>query len=656
MAPQAPSVDLNRVENAINSLKDELDRLSKGEKVAPARLAALKRNVEYIERLLARHKTLLESARNSITALKDVKARYDELSEMFEKLLAEYNALKEPPNIYVHFVRFLGEIDVVINDSGKTKKFPLIEVTDYHGIYRRVLVVNEKIKVGDFKRGERLVALSNGNVIDCTQEFETVGEEAIVEQVLGEDREGTNVLVRVGANEAVRTAHIASSFTEELCPGKRVLIDASAGFVLSSLPDKESKKYLVPQMPKETFADIGGLDAVTEQIRQDILWPIIYPEIYARFGKPSFKGYVLSGPPGCGKTLISRALISELAKLLSSRHGVKIEGNFFYVGGTELLNKWVGNTEEWMRDIFSAAERASLKTSPPSPVGIIFDDAENMFKVRGSGISSDVNESHVTQICTLLQGLKERGNVFVLFLTNRPEMMDPAVTRHGRVSDSVFIPRPNKSGAKAIFLKYLKPDWKILHPKYNVDLYQPTRDGKPILDDIGAIKRIQFACDSERVVEYLVDSVLERLFGDKNEFRNELLRVLYVGDKKPTVLRYGDFVSGALIAEGIMPKVLQMAINEAVEQEKKGLPINTGVQSKFFYDAVESVFEKIRAIIITRSPRELANWLAVEGHAPKPIKGFLPPSDTVVSGKESKLSGGAGDEAGSDDDLDEEER
>jgi len=641
MAPQV-SIDLARVKQNIDDIKEHLKRVSNGEKLPAHILAQLQRKIAYIEGLIERHKNLMDKTHDLTEKTKELQAKYKELSEVYVEILAEYNALKTPPHSYANFVRYLGEEEVVLG-PGRIKKFPLIEVRNYDGVYRRVLLVNKDVKPHELKYGELLVInsscpTSGGHVIAKAGEFDIAGEEAVIESVLGRDREGVSVLVKSGQMETVGVMHVSAGLAEELKPGKRVLVNLHAGLVIGILPDKESQKYLMPQVPKETFDDVCGLEGAIRRIKEDMIWPIIYPDLYERFGKPRFKGYVWHGPPGCGKTLLGKALANEMAKLLSEKYGIDIKGQFFYIGGTELLDKWVGNTEGFLREIFGSAENTSKKTFPPSPVLIIFDDAEVMFRTRGSAISSDVNESHVTQICTLLQGMEDRGNVIVIFLTNKPEMMDPAVSRHGRVSDVFHIPRPNRDGIMAMFRKYLKADWKVLHPKYNVDVYTPLKDGKPILAEGGKIKQLQFANDPSRVVDYLAENALKRMFGQSNEFRNELLAVQYAGDKDFTTLRYGDFVSGAIIAEGIMPKVLQMAINEAVELKNNSLPENTGVQMKFIYDAIEHVFESIRQTICTRSPEDLIEWLAVQGHKPRPIVRIRLPDGISAQKQEAVLA------------------
>ena len=634
MARRNHAIDLNAVKRAIESLKRDLNRLSGGEIVPKRKLADLQKDIGLIESLFEGHEVLMKKTSDLADASGEIKTEYGELRKKFVELLAAYRALKQPPHAYVNFVRHLGAADIVVDDSGKTKKFPLLEVTDSGGIYRRMFLVNKDVKPADLKRGERLIVSSpdpssGGNVIGRTEEFDLLGEEAEVEQVLGEDREGISVLIKSSDRGVAKLAHVSKGFSGDLKPGKRIMVGHGSGLVMGVLPDKESQKYLIPQIPKETFGDMGAVDSSIKQIEEDIMGPILYPHLYARFGKPMFRGYVWHGPPGCGKSMLAKALTNELARLLGKKHGIDVKGNFFYVGGTELLVKWVGDTEGLLRDIFAAAKNASQKTNPPSPSVIAFDDAEVMFKTRGSAISSDVNESHVTQICTLLQGMEDRGNVIVLFLTNRPEMMDPAVTRHGRVSDSIYIPRPDRAGAKDIFSKYLKADWNVLHPKYNVDIYIPKKDGKPTADDAGSVKKIRFANDPRNVADYLIEGALERMFGKPNDFKNELLRVRYAGDKDFTVLRYGDFISGAIIAEGIMPKVLQMAINEAKEQEDSGKEISSGIQLKFVYGAIESVFEKMRQTITTRSSYDLVEWLTVQGHKSRTIERIEPAGNSI---------------------------
>ena len=400
------------------------------------------------------------------------------------------------------------------------------------------------------KYGQLLIAsCASGpnHIIGVSDGFSADGSEAVVRELLGSDREGVRVLVTIGREDSAEkiVVRLASGVLQEsVVEGSRVLVDADAKLVFEVLPPQKSTAYVVSEMPSVTFKDIGGHDSLIAEIDQKIAWPILYPEVYEKLGLPDAKGFCLEGPPGVGKTMLVKAILNRLSELLEKKHGVPVHGHFFSVAGPEFQVKWVGDTEKRMRNLFKTAKEAASQTSP----AIIFiDEAESIFPIRGSGISSDTEKTNVPQFTALMDGLTNRGNVIVILATNRVDLMDGAVIRPGRCDKKISVLRPNKEAARDIFKKYLLPGH--VHPKYlEHSIYVPKdRNGRPRRGDGG--KKIELRLDrsSTKAANYLISEAVRRMY-DEHIKENQFLSVKFKGEKEWSHLRYGDFASGALIA------------------------------------------------------------------------------------------------------------
>ncbi|MEK7082903.1 MAG: AAA family ATPase, partial [Patescibacteria group bacterium] len=507
------------------------------------------------------------------------------------------------------FIRHTGyrEVEDVL---GNKHQIPFVDVHDQRGVEGRVAVEDETIDVSKLRFGQRLLLLGTqapGHVMAALNEFDTAGREASVVALMDQDHEGMRVMLAFGDMGENRVCHLAHCVADKIIgPGSRVLVDPTYTFVIDVLPEKESSRYLAAEIPTTTFADIGGLDHIAAQIEEDFIWPILHAELYKKAGLPSPRGCLLSGPPGTGKTMVARATANLIARQIEKTTGVKATSQFFYINGPELLNKYVGETERGIREIFDQAKKVA---SPITPAIIFIDEMDALFLTRGHGISSDVNLTIVPQFTTEMDGLEDRGNVMVIGATNRRELIDPAVLRHGRCDKIFEIPRPDAAGAKQIFAKYLLPTWDHINPRYDREVYHPSDSkGNP------KPETYPFKHDPRIVAEYLINRAVERMY-DTHIKKNEFIQLVFYVDimkrtTKTTILRYGDLASGSLIAN-IVERAKKKAIHDHL--------INGalfGVEMKHLYLAIEDVFAEQRA---PKTLEDIERWLMIQGHAEGPL-------------------------------------
>jgi proteasome-associated ATPase len=316
--------------------------------------------------------------------------------------------------------------------------------------------------------------------------------------------------------------------------------------VYERIPKAEVEELILEEVPDITYAEIGGLSAQIEQIRDAIELPYLHADLFKEHHLRPPKGVLLYGPPGCGKTLIAKAVANSLAKKVAARTAEQErEGKSFFLNikGPELLNKYVGETERHIRLVF---QRAREKASEGMPVIVFFDEMDSIFRTRGSGVSSDVENTIVPQLLSEIDGVEGLENVIVIGASNREDMIDPAILRPGRLDVKIKIERPDAEAARDIFSKYILTALP-LHPD---DL---TEHGE----------------SAEATVEAMIQRTVERMYSETEE--NRFLEVTYAnGDKE--VLYFKDFNSGAMI-ENIVDRAKKMAIKEFLETGQKGLRI-----------------------------------------------------------------------------------
>src|ERR1700684_1518072 len=403
------------------------------------------------------------------------------------------------------------------------------------------------VELSELRPGQEVVVNEALNIV-IAQSYETVGEVVMLKELLdGGDR----ALVISHADEE-RIVRLAEPLLDSvLRAGDSLLLEPRSGYVYERIPKAEVEELILEEVPDITYSDIGGLGPQIEQIRDAIELPYLHADLFKEHQLRPPKGVLLYGPPGCGKTLIAKAVANSLAKQVAQKtaaDGANGPGNagrsfFLNIKGPELLNKYVGETERHIRLVF---QRAREKASEGMPVIVFFDEMDSIFRTRGSGVSSDVENTIVPQLLSEIDGVEGLENVIVIGASNREDMIDPAILRPGRLDVKIKIERPDAEAAKDIFTKYVLTGLP-LHP-----------------DDVK-----EHGGSKQATVDAMIQRTVERMYSETEE--NRFLEVTYAnGDKE--VLYFKDFNSGAMI-ENIVARAKKMAIKEFLDAGQKGIRV-----------------------------------------------------------------------------------
>jgi len=399
-----------------------------------------------------------------------------------------------------------------------------------------VLTSGRKMRVGlhpdidhdDLQRGAEVVLNESFNVVHARRP-EISGEVVTIKELLDD---GVRALV-VGRADEERVCELADALRGvHLRSGDTVRLDTRSNLLLEKLPRPEVEDLLLEEVPDISYSDIGGLDDQIEQIADAVELPFLYADLFAEHRLPAPKGILLYGPPGCGKTLIAKAVANSLAKKVAEKTGgEKGRSYFINIKGPELLNKYVGETERQIRLVF---QRAREKSEEGWPVIVFFDEMDSMFRTRGSGISSDMESTIVPQLLAEIDGVEGLRNVIVIGATNREDLIDPAILRPGRLDVKIKIERPNAVAARQIFAQYLTDEIPI---------------------------------DADSSVPVMIEATVAEMY--RHDEDNQFLEVTYQnGDKE--ILYYKDFASGAMI-ENIVRRAKKLAIKRVIAGGSRGV-------------------------------------------------------------------------------------
>ena len=405
--------------------------------------------------------------------------------------------------------------------------------------------VSPSVDLDSLRRGQEVMLNEALNVV-AALDFEQVGEVVMLKEILAD---GERVLVIANADEE-RVVRLAEPLLNQtLRAGDSLLLDTRSGYAYERVPKSEVEELVLEEVPDIDYASIGGLKNQIDQIQDAVELPYLYPELFKEHELKPPKGVLLYGPPGCGKTLIAKAVANSLAKKVAARTGQEGKSYFLNIKGPELLNKYVGETERHIRLVF---QRAREKASQGTPVIVFFDEMDSLFRTRGSGVSSDVENTIVPQLLSEIDGVETLENVLVIGASNREDMIDPAILRPGRLDVKIKIERPDAESARDIFSKYLTPTLP-LHA-----------------DD-----QAEVGGDREASVQAMIQRTVERMYTESEE--NRFLEVTYAnGDKE--VLYFKDFNSGAMI-QNIVDRAKKMAIKDLLDNDQKGLRVSHLLQA-----------------------------------------------------------------------------
>jgi proteasome-associated ATPase len=545
-----PREQQERYEKQIHELQTQVRFLEDEVALLRRRLTNAPRQVKILEEKLLETKSDLSRAlghnEKLVSTLQAEKERIEALREEVEKL-------SQPPATFGVFL--------TRNEDGSVDVFT-------GGRKMRVNVAPE-LDVSEIRRGGEVILNEALNVVEILDP-DRAGDVMTVKEKLGDDRA---VIIGRGDDELVATLSAALQ-REQIHAGDRLLIDARSMVAIEKLPKEDVEELVLEEIPDVSYEDIGGLEGQIEAIRDAVELPFLYAELFAEHQLEPPKGVLLYGPPGCGKTLIAKAVAKSLADKVRERTGRQDAHSYFLnIKGPELLNKYVGETERQIRQIF---QRAKERSEEGLPVIVFFDEMDSIFRTRGSGISSDVESTIVPQLLSELDGVETLKNVIVIGASNREDLIDPAILRPGRLDVKIKIERPDAAQAGDIMAKYLNASVPIHGDEV-------TRAG----EIRGAVAR-------------MISQTVDRMYAPSDE--NRFLEVTYAsGDKE--VLYFKDFNSGAMI-ENIVRRAKKEAIKRFLSTGEKG------IKSEDLLQAIRDEFKENEDLPNTTNPDD---WARISG-------------------------------------------
>ncbi len=444
-----------------------------------------------------------------------------ESRDQISGLRDEVDKLTQPPSAYGTLIGVNDDDTVDVFTSGRKMK----------------VEVHPAIEASELVRGNEVVLNESLNVVKIRPP-EKAGEVVSVKELLAD--KGRAIII--GRADEERVAELAEHLLDEkVRSGDSLLLDGRSGLLIEKLPKVEVEDLVLEEVPDVSYEDIGGLDEQIELITDAVELPFMHADLFTEHELPAPKGILLYGPPGCGKTLIAKAVAASLARKVAEKTGDSETRSFFLnIKGPELLNKYVGETERQIRLIF---QRAREKSEEGIPVIIFFDEMESLFRTRGSGISSDIESTIVPQLLAEIDGVETLKNTIVIGASNREDLIDPAILRPGRLDVKIKIERPGPVAAKQIFSRYLTS---------GLPIHVSETDG--VADRGGAIEK-------------MVDAAVEFMYRTDDDTR--FLEVTYQnGDKE--ILFFRDFSSGAMI-ENIVRRSKKLAIKRFLAEGEKGI-------------------------------------------------------------------------------------
>ena len=479
-----------------------------------------------------------------------------EAREHISALRDEVDKLTQPPSAYG---TFLGR-----NDDGTVDVFS--------GGRKMRVALHPEIEAEELGRGQEVVLNESLNVV-LSRVGDGTGEVVTIKELLSG---GLRALI-VGRADEERVVELATELIDQpLKSGDTALMDSRSGLLVERLPRPEVEDLVLEEVPDVTYEQVGGLDDQIEQITDAVELPFVHHDLFAEYQLPAPKGILLYGPPGCGKTLIAKAVANSLAgKVADMSSDQEARSYFLNIKGPELLNKYVGETERQIRLVF---QRAREKSAEGWPVIVFFDEMESLFRTRGTGISSDMESTVVPQLLAEIDGVEALRNVIVIGASNREDLIDPAILRPGRLDVKIKIQRPDADAACAIFSRYLTSDLPI-----SAEMVEGLGGGDP-----------------DKAIQAMVEQTVHEMF--LAEERNQFLEVTYQnGDKE--IMYFKDFASGAMI-ENVVRRAKKLAIKRLLAGGVPGIHVN---------DLLESVHQEYREHEDLPNTTNPDDWAKISG-------------------------------------------
>jgi proteasome-associated ATPase len=556
--------DSKRNPSRLSSLRDSVKKIT--ERLSDGDSDAVKKNDEY-NRENEKLQIQIQSMQEELRQLHHSRYQLEQASKQNEKLAAtlqdakaqiealraEVDKLTAPPSTYAIFSSLNTDATANVYVAGRKMK----------------VNIHPSIKAKELRKGQEVILNEAFNVIE-SRGFDGQGEVVRLKDTL----EGNRALVTLHFDEE-KVAELAEPLTQQrLSVGDHLLYDPRSGYVIEKLPKSEAEELVLEEVPDVDYEHIGGLEKEIEQVRDAVELPFLHPQLFAEHKLHPPKGVLLYGPPGCGKTLIAKAVANSIAKKLAHLTGKEMRSFFLHVKGPELLNKYVGESERQVREVF---KKAKERAADGYPVIVFFDEMDALFRTRGTGISSDVESTIVPQFLSEIDGVERLRNVIVIGASNRQDLIDPAVLRAGRLDVKIKISRPDMIGAREIFSKYVIQDLPFAEEELE-----------------------RHAGDRRALVDRLVGLTVDAMYATNEE--NKFLEVTYANGEKET-LYFKDFASGALI-EGIVARAKKYAVKRAIANEKKGL------KGEDFTRAIREEFKEHEDLPNTTNPDD---WAKIAG-------------------------------------------
>ena len=538
-------------------------------------LAAALRRIEMLEEQLLESRGQLAQTRSNNEKLT---ITIQQTRDQIAALRDEVEKLTQPPAVYGTFADFNDDGTVDVFASGRKMRVAL-----HPGIDPR-----------EVSRGNEVVLNESFTVI-AVREADGQGEVVTVKEVL----DGRRVLI-YGRSDEERVVEMADSLADvRLRSGDAVLLDLRSNLLTERLVRQEAEELVLEEVPDITYADVGGLDAQIESIVDAVELPYLHRALFQDYELPAPKGILLYGPPGCGKTLIAKAVANSLSAKVAEMTGNRnVRSYFLNIKGPELLNKYVGETERQIRLVF---QRAREKAEEGVPVIVFFDEMDSLFRTRGTGISSDMESTIVPQLLAEIDGVESLRDVIVIGATNREDLIDPAILRPGRLDVKIKIERPDAEAASSIFQRYL-------HRGLPIDEHQVRELG---------------GGDRDKAVSVMIEQTVAGMYRIDDE--NRFLEVTYQGGDKE-VLYFKDFASGAMI-ENVVRRAKKLAVKREIAGNGRGLRVE---------DLTESIRQEFRENEDLPNTTNPDDWARISGKKGERIV-FI---RTLINREEANVNGG----------------